>query len=93
MKYTKESLIKLAEGLTVFRTEAALQTLKDALEFALDEVFAEHDRLTKKAYLLGFMASSEGYNSEYPFGDKGQDPEQDVEWCKGRDYDFNARLK
>jgi len=45
MKHTKESLIKLAEGSTVFRTEAALQTLKDALEFALDELFAERDAL------------------------------------------------
>jgi hypothetical protein len=37
------------------------------------------------AYLAGFNASGEGYNGEYPFGDKNRNPEQDATWLKDRD--------
>ena len=39
----------------------------------------------KQAYLAGFMASGEGYNGEYPFQDKGRNPEDDPAWCRDRD--------
>jgi hypothetical protein len=44
----------------------------------------------QKAYLAGFNASGEGYNGEYPFGDKNQDPEYDTVWCKDRDNKLAA---
>ncbi len=37
------------------------------------------------AYLAGFNASGEGYNDEYPFGDKMQDPAENRVWKKDRD--------
>ena len=37
------------------------------------------------AYLAGFNASGEGYNGEYPFGDKMQDPSENRVWKKDRD--------
>jgi hypothetical protein len=37
------------------------------------------------AYLSGFNASGEGYNGEYPFGDRSEHPEQDKNWCAERD--------
>ncbi len=37
------------------------------------------------AYLAGFNASGEGYNGEYPFGDKMQDPAENRVWKKDRD--------
>ena len=37
------------------------------------------------AYLAGFNASGEGYNGEYPFGDKMQNPAEDRVWKKDRD--------
>jgi len=37
------------------------------------------------AYLAGFKASGEGYNGEYPFGDRSEHPEQDKNWCAERD--------
>lgn len=36
-------------------------------------------------YLCGFNASSEGNNGEYPWGDFGKDPKDDVNWRKHRD--------
>ena len=33
------------------------------------------------AYWCGFMASGEGYNGEFPFYQKGTNPEDDENWC------------
>jgi hypothetical protein len=37
------------------------------------------------AYFDGFMASGEGYNAEFPFWQKGTDPEDDAHWLSRRD--------
>lgn len=39
----------------------------------------------REAYLLGFNASGEGYNGEYPFSDNHSPPESNSDWCKNRD--------
>jgi hypothetical protein len=44
--------------------------------------------LIEKAYRLGFSASGEGYNAEYPFSDKGVKLEEDPEWVNGRKIDL-----
>lgn len=52
-------------------------------------VQVEYDTLTsmlEHAYAMGFAASGEGYNSEFPFQDKGKDFEDDEEWCASRDH-------
>jgi hypothetical protein len=54
---------------------------KESLKLALES-----------AYLAGFNASGEGYNGEYPFGDKNQNPEQDAVWIKDRDNALRERL-
>lgn len=41
--------------------------------------------LLKEAYLLGFMASGEGYNGEYPYADKKLFPGHDPDWVAARD--------
>ncbi|CAN7519707.1 hypothetical protein [Brucella pseudogrignonensis] len=41
--------------------------------------------LLKKVYLLGFSASSEGYNSEYPFNEDEAEILADNDWIKRRD--------
>ena len=38
----------------------------------------------KEGYLIGFMASAEGDNGEYPFRDHGINPEEDVHWLQKR---------
>lgn len=48
---------------------------------ALPEVQA----MMRQAYLHGFSASAEGYNREWPFDDKGIDPETDGDWTKDRE--------
>jgi hypothetical protein len=37
------------------------------------------------AYLAGFYRSGEGYNSDYPFSNKGLDPLDDPYWIESRD--------
>ena len=44
------------------------------------------------AYLAGFNASGEGYNSEYPFDDTVNRPEQNAFWVKDRDSYVNKAL-
>ena len=44
-----------------------------------------HKEALEAAYLAGFNASGEGYNGEYPFGDKMQDPAENRVWKKNRD--------
>lgn len=46
----------------------------------------------KAAYLAGFNASGEGYNGEYPYGDRGQNAEDDAVWCKDRENYVNQAL-
>jgi len=48
-----------------------------------------NDELKKRledAYLMGFRASAEGYNAEYPFN---FDELEDEDWVKGRDEEIN----
>jgi hypothetical protein len=35
-------------------------------------------------YKAGFMNSGEGYNGEYPFAQKGEDPECEEHWADSR---------
>ncbi len=52
-------------------------------------ITVEYDTLTsmlETAYAMGFAASGEGYNSEYPFSDGNKDYEDDEDWCASRDY-------
>lgn len=44
------------------------------------------------AYLAGWNASGEGYNSEYPFGDHARNPEEDAAWIKDRDNALRKAL-
>ena len=39
----------------------------------------------ESAYLAGFYRSGEGYNSDYPFSNKGLDPLDDPYWIESRD--------
>jgi len=48
------------------------------------------DEELKAAYLAGFNASGEGYNSEYPFEHKGKNCTDDPIWCKDRDNELAA---
>jgi hypothetical protein len=48
--------------------------------------------LLNNAYLLGFNASGEGYNGEFPFADRGKNPEKDIDWVKERDQQIEAML-
>ena len=48
------------------------------------------DLKLEAAYLAGFQASGEGYNGEYPFGDRNRNPEHDPVWCKDRDNKITA---
>ena len=55
----------------------------------------EHEALKlalNAAYLAGFNASGEGYNGEYPFGDKNQNPEADAVWVRDRDNAIEEAL-
>lgn len=47
----------------------------------------------KAGYLAGFLNTGEGYNGEYPFGDKKLDPEQDVHWVASRDVGYQQYIK
>lgn len=62
-------------------SEANNMSNQEAMKLALDA-----------AYLAGFNASGEGYNGEYPFGDKNQNPEHDSVWCKDRDNALEEAL-
>ena len=46
---------------------------------------SESERDAAYWYKVGFMASGEGWNGEYPFGDRCEDPESNIEWVKIRD--------
>ena len=46
--------------------------------------------MLEMAYGLGFAASGEGWNAEYPFADNGNDYEDDEDWCASRDSHINA---
>ena len=54
---------------------------KEAMKLALEA-----------AYLAGFSASGEGYNSEYPFGNHARNPEEDAAWIKDRDNALREAL-
>ena len=54
---------------------------KEAMKLALEA-----------AYLAGWNASGEGYNSEYPFGDHARNPEEDSAWIKDRDNALRKAL-
>lgn len=43
--------------------------------------------LLNQAYLIGFRASGEGWNSEVPFG-KGQTMQENQDWLEGRKMDL-----
>lgn len=45
--------------------------------------------MLQQAYAAGFMASGEGYNGEYPYGDQEQYECNEV-WAEGRDTEIRA---
>lgn len=47
----------------------------------------------KAGYLAGFQATGEGYNGEWPFGDKCIDPTTDENWVNNRDAEYNQYKK
>jgi hypothetical protein len=49
--------------------------------------------LVERAYRLGFGASGQGYNAEYPYSDKSKKPEHDKEWLDGRNLDLEEIYK
>jgi hypothetical protein len=49
--------------------------------------------LIERAYLLGFNASGEGYNSEYPFENSNVEPETDHSWTEQRDKNLKAMME
>lgn len=52
-------------------------------------ITVDYDTLTsmlETAYAMGFAASGEGYNAEYPFSDGIMDYEDDEDWCASRDH-------
>jgi len=51
---------------------------------------AGNAELVMRAYALGFAASSEGYNAEYPFDG---DFEGDAKWLEGRNRALAAALE
>lgn len=62
-------------------------TIPDEALQAMPEAISD---LLKEAYLLGFSASAEGYNSEYPFNDDEADILTDDNWLKRRDRILSA---
>lgn len=42
-------------------------------------------------YLIGFNASGEGWNGEYPFVDNNLKPEEDADWLQKRAEAIEAR--
>ena len=54
---------------------------------------ASYEQGFKDGYLRGFNSSGEGYNGEFPFGDKGRNPEDDESWRIGRDAAIRAKIK
>ncbi len=89
------------EGTRDFRAmmEEISEKRADLANIASDPVPAarrsplEHERdagpvilaVMRAAYLAGFNDSGEGWNGEWPFGDRGLHPEGDDFWCKERD--------
>lgn len=47
----------------------------------------------KAGYLAGFLNTGEGYNGEYPFGDKNLRPEDDAHWVSAQQYAYNQYSK
>ena len=46
--------------------------------------------MLEMAYGLGFAASGEGWNAEYPFSDERNDYENDKDWCASRARHIDA---
>ena len=47
----------------------------------------------KAGYLAGFLNTGEGYNGEYPYGDKCLSPKDDVHWVETQQYAYNLYNK
>lgn len=47
----------------------------------------------KRGYELGFAASGEGWNGEYPFGDQNRSPTSSLEWVVARDHTLSQAGK
>ena len=59
----------------------------------LEAQLANVKQLLEKAYLTGFNATGEGYNGEYPYGDRNLNPEEDTEWLERRDEKLKELLE
>ena len=51
------------------------------------------EQMLESAYWAGFNESGEGYNAEYPFGDRNQNPIEDNVWKKYRDIYIKEALE
>jgi hypothetical protein len=48
--------------------------------------------MLESAYAMGFAASGEGWNADYPFDGRGNDYEDDEHWCASRDRHIDALI-
>jgi hypothetical protein len=55
-----------------------------AAEARIAKLEAEGEKVAKAAFLAGFNISGEGWNGEYPFGDKCKSPETDASFLDER---------
>lgn len=50
-------------------------------------------KMLRKAFLAGFNISGEGYNSDYPFDEKDNKPQNNSDWRKKRNSAVNEIIK
>ena len=53
---------------------------------------AEREKALREGFLMGFNASGEGWNGEYPYMDNNVSPITDPEWVKVRDEVLSALI-
>ena len=67
-------------------------TLDDASRALRASIAAVAQAVGMECYLLGFNASGEGYNGEYPFRGKNVSPDTVRSWIEDRDTAIRALL-
>ena len=84
----------LVEAMTsLLRKKVVINATPEAARMVLacPALTARIEAAVERAYLDGFMASGEGYNGEYPYGDRNQKPEDDPYWITQRDKTIRDR--
>ncbi len=81
-----ESCEQTTVGTTLpYRLENDRNLLKSTVAHLGPKIAAALREAASNGFAMGFGISGEGYNGEYPFGDKRIDPETDEDWTKSRD--------